>query len=76
MYPYNVSRQTTTVFLPSELIVGRRQRTPNELLRTERVESIGNLMKYPFAARMAGIKSSGGYNNNHVATNCYYKFPK
>lgn len=46
LYAYNSARHTTTHYSPNELMMGRRLRAPNELLRRERVEGVGLIQDY------------------------------
>lgn len=45
-YAYNGARHGTTGFTPNELMMGRRLRSPNELLRTSRVTMVGKWSEY------------------------------
>ncbi|KAE8976142.1 hypothetical protein PF005_g17715 [Phytophthora fragariae] len=46
VYAYNGARHSATGFSPNELIMGRRLRTPNELLRTAGVTQVGEFAEY------------------------------
>ncbi|OWY91736.1 hypothetical protein PHMEG_00039564, partial [Phytophthora megakarya] len=45
-YAYNGAKQTSTGFSPNELMMGRKLRTPNELLRAGGVSQIGAFAEY------------------------------
>ncbi|KAE9314155.1 hypothetical protein PR003_g19323 [Phytophthora rubi] len=46
VYAYNGARHSATGFSPNELMMGRRLRTPNELLRTAGVTQVGEFAEY------------------------------
>ncbi|OWY92371.1 hypothetical protein PHMEG_00038661 [Phytophthora megakarya] len=46
MYAYNGARHGTTGYSPNELMMGRRLRAPNELLRASRVQQIEGWPEY------------------------------
>jgi len=46
LYAYNGARHTTTGYSPNELLMGRRLRAPNELLRASGVTQIGTWASY------------------------------
>ncbi|KAE9061632.1 hypothetical protein PF006_g31346 [Phytophthora fragariae] len=46
VYAYNGARHSATGFSPNELMMGRRLRTPNELLRTAGVTQTGEFVEY------------------------------
>ncbi|KAG6612575.1 RNA-dependent DNA polymerase [Phytophthora cinnamomi] len=45
-YAYNGARHTSTGFSPNELMMGRRLRAPNELLRVSGVRQVGEFAEY------------------------------
>ncbi|OWY91239.1 hypothetical protein PHMEG_00040268, partial [Phytophthora megakarya] len=46
VYSYNSARHSTVGLTPNELMMGRRLRSPNELLRSTEVAEAGNLSAY------------------------------
>ncbi|KAG3085064.1 hypothetical protein PI125_g19351 [Phytophthora idaei] len=46
VYAYNSGQHTTVKLSPNELMMGRRLRSPNELLRTENVSEVGDVTEY------------------------------
>jgi len=46
VYAYNSARHSTTNMSPNELMLGRRLRAPNELLRRDRVTNVGAIPEY------------------------------
>ncbi|KAE9262647.1 hypothetical protein PR003_g33464, partial [Phytophthora rubi] len=46
VYAYNGARHSTTGYSPNELLMGRRLRAPNELLRASGVTQIGQWAEY------------------------------
>lgn len=46
VYAYNSAKQATVGISPNELMIGRRLRSPNELLRQDRVEAVDSLPEY------------------------------
>ncbi|KAE9031898.1 hypothetical protein PR001_g10849 [Phytophthora rubi] len=46
VYVYNSARHTTVALTPNELMMGRRLRAPNELLRRTEVTEAGELVQY------------------------------
>eukprot|EP00644_Phytophthora_capsici_P018563 jgi/Phyca11/49690/gw1.73.163.1 len=46
VYSYNSGKHSTVALSPNELMMGRKLRTPNELLRATRVTEAGDLTEY------------------------------
>jgi hypothetical protein len=46
LYAYNSAAHSTTHFSPNELMLGRRLRSPNELLRRDRLTEVENVSDY------------------------------
>ncbi|KAE8977450.1 hypothetical protein PR001_g24248 [Phytophthora rubi] len=46
VYAYNSARHSTVALSPNELMMGRRLRPPNELLRRMETTEAGELMAY------------------------------
>ncbi|OWZ08713.1 Cyclic AMP-dependent protein kinase [Phytophthora megakarya] len=46
VYSYNSGRHSTVMLSPNELMMGRRLRAPNELLRATMVTEAGDLVKH------------------------------